>query len=92
MFTLSNLYFIGCAYKNGFNEHWNQCLATPNWGVTFVIGTLPLLARLVQSVRRWADSKLVTHLINASTVVFQDGFVLISLDRVASMGPVSYII
>jgi len=33
--------------------------------VSFVLAMLPLLARLVQSVRRYADSKLITHLINA---------------------------
>ncbi|GJE94840.1 SPX and EXS domain-containing protein [Phanerochaete sordida] len=64
VFTLSNLFFIGCAYAGGFDEHWTTCLVTKDWGVPFVLASLPLLARFVQSIRRWVDSRLVTHLIN----------------------------
>lgn len=66
VFTLSNLYFIGCAYSGGFNDHWLQCIGNRNWGVPFVLASLPLLVRLVQSVKRWVDSRLITHLINVS--------------------------
>lgn len=64
VFTLSNLYFIGCAYTGGLDEHWSQCFTTKQWGVPFILASLPLLSRLVQSIRRWVDSRLITHLIN----------------------------
>ncbi|EKM58004.1 uncharacterized protein PHACADRAFT_58738, partial [Phanerochaete carnosa HHB-10118-sp] len=64
VFTLSNLYFVGCAYAGGFDEHWARCLGTEEWGIPFVLASLPFLARLAQSIRRWVDSKLNTHLIN----------------------------
>ncbi|KIP07309.1 hypothetical protein PHLGIDRAFT_42215, partial [Phlebiopsis gigantea 11061_1 CR5-6] len=64
VFTISNFYFLGCAYSGGFGTHWTQCMTPTRWGVPFVLASLPLLARLVQSIRRWVDSKLMTHLIN----------------------------
>ena len=67
VFTISNFYFLGCAYSGGFDAHWVKCMTPARWGVPFVLASLPLLARLVQSIRRWADSKLVTHLINVSS-------------------------
>lgn len=68
VFTLSNLYFVGCAYSKGFDERWSQCIGTRAWGVPFVLAALPLLVRFVQSIKRWVDSKLVTHLINVSPI------------------------
>lgn len=79
VFTLSNLYFIGCAYSGGFNDHWVQCIGNRKWGVPFVLAALPLLVRLVQSVKRWVDSRLITHLINVSA----DEFVWYSLAYLA---------
>lgn len=35
-----------------------------------MVGALPLLVRAVQSVKRWVDSRLVTHLINVSGLTF----------------------
>lgn len=66
IFTMSNLYFVGCVYSRGIDENWRQCTAGPGprWGYTFLLAQLPLLVRLVQSVKRYADSGLVTHLIN----------------------------
>lgn len=47
--------------------NWQRCTAsTPLWGVPFVLASLPLLARAVQSVKRYYDSRLFTHLINVS--------------------------
>ena len=68
-FTLSNLYFTFCAYRHDFQPTvWERCgtQSRTGWLVSFVLAMLPLLARLVQSVRRYADSKLITHLINVS--------------------------
>ena len=45
-------------------EAWSACGATRNWGWYYVLGTLPFLVRFVQSLRRYWDSKLHTHLIN----------------------------
>ncbi|KDR80317.1 hypothetical protein GALMADRAFT_62135, partial [Galerina marginata CBS 339.88] len=65
IFTLSNLYFFVCVYVNDFAPDWQKCGATSAaWPLSFIIATLPLLIRLVQSIKRYADSKLVTHLIN----------------------------
>lgn len=67
VFTLSNLFFVACAYSNGFDVDWYKCTSENRlWGVPFVLAALPLLVRTVQSVKRWFDSRLVTHLINVS--------------------------
>ncbi|KAI0066843.1 EXS-domain-containing protein [Artomyces pyxidatus] len=64
-FTLGNLYFFACAYAVGFDtDPWTRCSQPSHWGVPFLLTTLPFLARLVQSIRRYADSRLITHLIN----------------------------
>ncbi|KAL1744890.1 EXS family protein/ERD1/XPR1/SYG1 family protein [Schizophyllum fasciatum] len=64
VFTLSNLYFIPCTYALGFDD-WRMCTtSSKNWPVMFVVGTLPLWIRVVQSVKRYYDSRLVTHLVN----------------------------
>ncbi|KAM5537632.1 hypothetical protein V8D89_008710 [Ganoderma adspersum] len=65
-FTLGNLYFVGCLYARGIDQHWRQCMPSPGprWGIAFLLAALPLLVRLVQSVKRFVDSGLVTHLIN----------------------------
>ncbi|VDB96026.1 unnamed protein product [Peniophora sp. CBMAI 1063] len=66
IFPLSNLYFVGCSYAVGFeNDPMAACSRPRAWGVPFLIGTLPLVARFVQSVRRWVDSRQLTHLMNA---------------------------
>ena len=66
IFTLSNLYFIPCAYSHGdLAADWQRCSSkNPLWGIPFLLACLPLLARAVQSVKRWYDSRLPTHLIN----------------------------
>lgn len=66
VFTLQNFFFIGCIYVDGFSPNWrHQCgLASKYWPAPFVLAILPFVLRLVQSVKRWYDSGLVTHLIN----------------------------
>ncbi|KAI0346442.1 EXS-domain-containing protein [Trametopsis cervina] len=64
IYPLSNLYLVACAYSGGLDHNWSKCLSPRPWGVPFILASLPLLIRLVQSVKRWVDSKLVTHLIN----------------------------
>ncbi|RPD75683.1 EXS-domain-containing protein [Lentinus tigrinus ALCF2SS1-7] len=66
VFTLSNLYFVGCVYGTGVDTDWRRCTSGPGprWGIAFLLGSLPLVVRLVQSVKRYVDSGLITHLIN----------------------------
>ncbi|OCH89346.1 EXS-domain-containing protein [Obba rivulosa] len=64
IFTLSNLYFVVCTYGHGLDDTWRHCTGGTNWSIAFVLASLPLLVRLVQSIKRWVDSRLVTHLIN----------------------------
>jgi len=65
LFTLSNLYLFGCVYADGFSLDWRKCGGTsPRWPVSFVLTTLPFAIRVIQSLKRYADSGLNTHLIN----------------------------
>ncbi|KAH9941793.1 EXS-domain-containing protein, partial [Epithele typhae] len=68
-FTLGNLYFLACVYTTagGLDDSWRRCTSGPGpgWGAAFALAALPLVVRLVQSVKRYADSGLDTHLINA---------------------------
>ncbi|THU92838.1 EXS-domain-containing protein [Dendrothele bispora CBS 962.96] len=64
VFTLSNLSQFVCSYVRGF-DNWRQCGSTSSiWPVAFTLALLPFLIRLVQSIRRYADTRLDTHLIN----------------------------
>jgi len=68
-FSLTNLYFIGCIYTSGFGGlDWDRRCNTksPEWGVHFLLAGLPFFCRLLQSLRRWYDSRLGAHLINVS--------------------------
>lgn len=68
-----------CAYAHKFQPTvWETCgtQSQKGWVVAFVLAMLPLLARLIQSVRRYADSKLVTHLINVSRHCLHDIIIL----------------
>ena len=70
-FSLSGIYFVGCSYVVGFHsDQFGRCNQATPWGIPFLLGVLPLLARFFQSLRRWSDSNLnshsSSHLINAS--------------------------
>ncbi|KAJ6487884.1 EXS-domain-containing protein [Mycena sanguinolenta] len=68
VFPLSNITLIGCVYSRGLDidPDWRTCGNTSKlWPLAFVLAVLPFLVRLIQSFRRYADSKLPTHLINA---------------------------
>lgn len=62
-FPIAHLYTIGCAYHVGWQDVFQQCGSSTHW-ITFALFSLPYLSRLVQSIRRYYDSKLPTHLIN----------------------------
>ncbi|KAG2109842.1 EXS family protein/ERD1/XPR1/SYG1 family protein [Suillus discolor] len=53
------------AYDPTLQNAWSTCGAETNWGSYFALAMLPFLVRFVQSIRRYKDSKLPTHLINA---------------------------
>ena len=65
-FTLSNLYLFGCVYSTGFDGHWRMKCGVIGafWPIAFFLASLPLGVRLIQSVKRYVDSGLITHLIN----------------------------
>ncbi|KAG2142482.1 EXS-domain-containing protein, partial [Suillus clintonianus] len=69
VYSLSNFYFVGDTFSSAYNpaiqEAWTTCGTELNWGPYFVLAALPFLVRFVQSLRRYRDSKLPTHLINA---------------------------
>lgn len=63
---------MACVYAHDFGPTvWQRCgpETRMGWGTQFTLSMLPLLARLVQSVRRYVDSNLITHLINVSSLV-----------------------
>lgn len=64
---------FGCIYIGGFQQDWSTCSGrSGQWPVAFVLASLPLFIRLVQSIKRYTDSGLVTHLINVSAFCFFD--------------------
>ncbi|KAJ7485254.1 EXS family-domain-containing protein [Mycena latifolia] len=65
VFTLSNLYLVVCLYVEGFNSNWRECGSRSRfWPLSFALAILPFLVRLIQSVKRYVDSGLDTHMIN----------------------------
>lgn len=72
VFTLSNLYMLVCVYVQGFQGDWNAICTTRSsaWPVASALTALPLLIRLAQSIRRYAGSGLITHLINGGKYSF----------------------
>ncbi|KZT04539.1 EXS-domain-containing protein [Laetiporus sulphureus 93-53] len=64
VFTLGDLWFVGCAYSHAL-KNWRICTTGANWAPMFAIAVLPFFVRFVQSIRRWADSKQLMHLVNA---------------------------
>jgi hypothetical protein len=75
-FTLSNLYFVGCVYAGGFDSAINpiqRCGSSSTtpisaWSFAFILAALPNFIRLVQSIRRYYDSKMILHLVNVREI------------------------
>ncbi|KAF5353642.1 hypothetical protein D9757_013185 [Collybiopsis confluens] len=64
IFTLADLYVFACSYARGF-DNWRKCGSTSKaWPAAFALAMLPLLIRVIQSGKRYFDSRLGTHLIN----------------------------
>ena len=70
IFTLSNMYFVVCAYASGdFDNSLQTCLpSNQNWAAFFILAALPLFIRVIQSVKRYSEAKLTSHLINVSFI------------------------
>ncbi|KAF8175406.1 EXS family-domain-containing protein [Mycena galopus ATCC 62051] len=66
VFTLSNLNLVVCVYAEGFSSNWRNCGASSRfWPLSFALAILPFLVRVIQSIKRYSDSGLTTHWINA---------------------------
>jgi EXS family len=93
-FSLSNSYFVACSYARGFHSNSiHKCGHPALWGIPLVLGVLPFLARFAQSIRRWWDSQLITHLINVRSSLFLCGAIELNqvILRQASTSPGSFI-
>ncbi|KLO19397.1 EXS-domain-containing protein, partial [Schizopora paradoxa] len=55
IYTFSNLYFVGCAYQQKWNNAMVNCSTSKHWGLPFVLASLPLAVRAVQCVKRYSD-------------------------------------
>ncbi|KAN0084540.1 EXS family domain containing protein [Tylopilus felleus] len=53
------------SYEPLAQEAWSKCSTAPNWQWFYLLAVLPFAVRFVQSLRRYRDSNLLTHLINA---------------------------
>jgi EXS family len=75
-FSLSNSYFVACSYARGFHSNSiHKCGNPALWAIPLVLGVLPFVARFAQSIRRWWDSQLFTHLINVRPSLFLCGVI-----------------
>ncbi|KAF8609112.1 EXS-domain-containing protein [Ceratobasidium sp. AG-I] len=64
VYTMGNMYFLVCAYADGWHHIQERCQLGPHWSIPLVLTALPSFIRLVQCVRRWVDSKNYIHLVN----------------------------
>jgi hypothetical protein len=77
VYSLSNLYFVGCFYARFANSAsayssqvtWSTCSVAQNWGWYYLLGMLPFMVRFMQSLRQYRDSKHPIQLINAGKYV-----------------------
>lgn len=58
-------------YDPAIQDAWTTCGAEKNWAPYFALAMLPYMIRFLQSLRRYWDSRLPTHLINVSLNVKQ---------------------
>lgn len=57
---------LSSAHDPAIQQAWITCGTEQNWGPYFALATIPFMTRFLQSLRRYWDSKLPTHLINVS--------------------------
>ncbi|CAE6461998.1 unnamed protein product [Rhizoctonia solani] len=65
VFTMSNMYFLICAYVDQWDRIEERCQLEQHWAIPFVLSTIPFIIRFVQCIRRYLDSKQKHHLTNA---------------------------
>ncbi|KAJ7276061.1 EXS-domain-containing protein [Mycena haematopus] len=66
VFPLSSLTLVVCVYADGFSSNWRHCGSSSRfWPLSFALAILPFLVRVIQSIKRYTDSGLNSHLINA---------------------------
>lgn len=79
------------AYDPAVQTAWTTCGTELNWGSYFILAMIPFVVRLVQSLRRYKDSKLPTHLINAGKygmgIVYHFCYYLWRRDGKSNNGP-----
>lgn len=66
VYSISNLWFLGCAYNKGFSQHPDMylvCSAGGNWVYSLLL-VVPALIRAIQCLKRYKDSGLPIHLVN----------------------------
>ncbi|CAE6422639.1 unnamed protein product [Rhizoctonia solani] len=64
VYTMSNLYFLVCAYVDHWNRIEERCQLEQHWTIPLVLSTIPFIIRFVQCIRRYFDSKQTHHLVN----------------------------
>ncbi|KAG8844617.1 hypothetical protein FRB96_002986 [Tulasnella sp. 330] len=64
VYTLGHLYFLGCLYATDWEDPMIQCSLTNNWIAGILITSMPSFIRLIQCIKRYADSHNYIHLIN----------------------------
>lgn len=62
-FSMAHIFTVGCAYSHEWEDVFFNCGSSTHWA-TLALLTAPYVSRLVQSIRRYYDSRLRTHLIN----------------------------
>lgn len=64
-YSIQNIMFIACCYGKSWPGDVNhQCIIGASWPYA-LLATLAPLSRLIQCLKRWYDSRLWIHLINA---------------------------
>ncbi|KDN50195.1 hypothetical protein RSAG8_01531, partial [Rhizoctonia solani AG-8 WAC10335] len=69
VYTMSNMYFLVCAYVDQWHRIEERCQLEQHWTIPLILSTIPFFIRFIQSIRRYFDSKQTHHLTNAAKYV-----------------------
>ncbi|CAE6448441.1 unnamed protein product [Rhizoctonia solani] len=69
VYTMSNLYFLVCAYVDRWHRIEERCQLEQHWAIPLVLSLIPFIIRFVQCIRRYFDSKTSHHLVNGAKYV-----------------------
>ena len=73
VYSIQNIYFLSCGYaKRWPGDVFEVCPAGKSWQYALLL-CLPALARLIQCVKRWHDTRLRIHLVNVSPATVREG-------------------